>query len=307
MIEFSVVAPCYNEEKGLPEFVLRTTAVLDKLGMTYELILVDDGSRDQTLATAISLKQKYPCIKVVGLARNFGHQAAVTAGMDLAEGKAVVLIDADLQDPPEVILEMVPKWREGFDVVYAQRRQREGESQFKLLTAKIFYRLLRKMTDANIPVDTGDFRLMDRNVVDAIKNMREKHRFIRGMVSWVGFKQTPVLYDRKSRHAGETNYPLKKMVLFAMDAITSFSIIPLRLVTILGLIMMSITAALGLLVIAVRLLLPTYFIPGFGMIVLLILFFGGLQLFALGVIGEYVGRIYEEIKRRPLYLIKTIL
>ena len=306
LIDISIVVPCYNEEGVIPEFVKRTIKVIRKLKKSFEIIIVNDGSNDSTLEVASSLADIHSEIKVVNLSRNFGHQLAVTAGIDQANGKAVVLIDADLQDPPEIITEMVQKWQDGYEVIYGKRRKREGETKFKLITAKMFYRLLRMMTDTDIPEDTGDFRLMDRKVVNEIKNMRETHRFIRGMVSWVGFKQTHVFYDRKERFAGETSYPLKKMLFFALDAIVSFSTIPLRLITLTGIIVVIATVSLSILILIVRLFRPEYFIPGFSATTLLILLFGGIQIFTIGVIGEYLGRIYEEIKKRPLYIIKSI-
>lgn len=301
--DLTIVVPCYNEEKVLPEFVSRSISVIKNLKKSFEMILINDGSKDSTGEVARSLADKHPEIKVINFSRNFGHQSAVTAGIDHAKGRAVILIDADLQDPPEVITEMVQKWHEGYDVVYGQRQTREGETRFKLLTAKFFYQCLQFLTDKSIPKDTGDFRLMDRKVVDEIKNMREKHRFIRGMVSWVGFRQIPVLYDRKPRFAGKTNYPLKKMLMFSLDAILSFSILPLRLITFLGMLIVVVALFFSSLIFIVRISQPDYFIPGFSATTLLILFFGGIQLFAIGVVGEYLGRIYEEIKRRPLYII----
>lgn len=305
-VELSVVAPCYNEEKCLPEFVKRTDAVLRQLKMTYEIILVNDGSRDGSLEIAVELSKEFPHLKVINLSRNFGHQVAVTAGMDLAVGATVVLIDADLQDPPEVIVELVAKWREGADVVYAQRKRREGETAFKLLSSKLFYRLLKRITKANIPMDTGDFRLMNRKVVEAMKRLRESHRFIRGLVTWTGFKQTAVMYDRKPRFAGDTHYPLRKMLIFSLDAITSFSVLPLRALTVLGAFIVFLSILFSVVVLIVRLLDPGYFLAGFPTIVLLITFFGGIQILSLGIIGEYVGRVYEEIKRRPLYFVDGI-
>ncbi len=304
--KLAIVAPCYNEEAGLPEFVRRVKAVCAELGCDHEIILVNDGSRDRTLAIARELAAGDPTIKVVNLLRNFGHQAAVTAGLDLAEGDAVVLIDSDLQDPPEIIIDMVRCWRDGADVAYGQRRTREGESGFKLFTAKLFYRLLRSMTKADIPADTGDFRLMDRKVAETLRGMRERHRFIRGMVSWVGGRQVPVPYDRKARFAGETKYPLRKMVAFAVDAITSFSVVPLRLVTYLALTILTLAVLMTGVVFVVKLFYPDYFIPGYASLILVIIFFGGVQLLALGVIGEYLGRMYEAIKERPLYVIEQV-
>jgi polyisoprenyl-phosphate glycosyltransferase len=304
--KLSVVAPCYNEEAGLPEFVRRTKAMCAALGCDHEIVLVNDGSRDRTLAVALSLAADDPAIRVVNLLRNFGHQAAATAGLDVAHGDVVALIDSDLQDPPEVIPEMLARWAEGADVAYGQRRAREGESSFKLVTAGIFYRVLRRMTKTNIPADTGDFRVMDRRIVETLRAMRERHRFIRGMVSWVGGRQVPVPYDRQPRFAGETKYPLAKMISFALDAITSFSIVPLRLVTYLamGIIVLALLATA--LVFVVKLINPGYFIPGFAATMLTIIFFGGVQLLALGVIGEYVGRMYESVKSRPIYIVENI-
>ena len=304
--KLSVVAPCYNEEKVLTEFVARITAVCRSLGCDYEIVLVNDGSRDHTHAVALRLAQADSHLRVANFFRNFGHQAAVTAGLDLAEGDAVVLIDSDLQDPPEVIAEMFTKWQEGADVVYGQRHTRSGESFFKLITAKLFYRLLSWTTDRSIPKDTGDFRLMDRQVVNVLKLMRERHRFIRGMVSWVGGRQEAVIYDRQPRYAGATNYPFAKMLSFAIDAITSFSVLPLRLLSYSALAVLAITAIMSIVVFIIRLVNPSYFIPGYSSIMLTILFFGGINLLAFGVIGEYIGRMYESVKGRPLYVVESI-
>ena len=304
--KLAIVAPCYNEEAGLPEFIRRVQAVCAGLACAYEIVLVNDGSRDRTLPVALDLASRDPLIKVVNLLRNFGHQAAVTAGLDVAEGDAVVLIDSDLQDPPELIADMVAAWRQGADVAYGQRRTREGETAFKLFTAKVFYRLLRGMTKSDIPADTGDFRLMDRRVVEVLRSMRERHRFIRGMVSWVGGKQVAVPYDRKARFAGETKYPFRKMFAFAVDAITSFSVVPLRLVTWLALAVIGLTIVAAGVVVVVKLISPHYFIPGYPSIIITIVFFGGVQLLALGIIGEYLGRMYEASKARPLYVVEQV-
>lgn len=304
--KLAVVAPCYNEEAGLAEFVRRVKGACAGLGCEYEIVLVNDGSRDRTLAVALELASKDPVIRVVNLLRNFGHQAAVTAGLDVASGDVVVLIDSDLQDPPEIISEMVTAWKNGADVAYGQRRSRAGETAFKLFTAKLFYRLLKLMTKSEIPADAGDFRLMDRQVVDVLRSMRERHRFIRGMVSWVGGKQVAVSYDRTARFAGETKYPLRKMLAFALDAITSFSVVPLRLVTYLALSIIGLTVLAAVVVVLVKLINPNYFIPGYPSIIITIVFFGGVQLLALGIIGEYLGRMYESIKARPIYIIDQI-
>ncbi len=304
-VDVSIVVPCYNEAENLNEFVTRIREVFSNLALSYQIIFVDDGSSDNTLALAICLSQELSNIKVIELSRNFGHQYAVTAGIDYAEGRAVVLIDADLQDPPEVIGEMISKWQEGYEVVYGQRKKREGESLFKLFTAKLFYRFLRLLSK-DIPIDTGDFRLMDGKVVNIVKSLHEKHRFLRGMVSWVGFKQTAIPYDRKSRFAGVTGYSLDKMVLFALDGITSFSILPLRLVSLIGMVTMIASLLMIGYVVLIKVFNPSYYIPGFPTIVILILFLGGIQLLSLGVIGEYVGRIYEQSKSRPLYIVRNI-
>lgn len=306
LAKLSVVAPCFNEEKVLPDFVARVTAVCRQLGCDYEIVLINDGSRDHTLAVALRLAQADSHLRVVNFFRNFGHQAAVTAGLDHCEGDAVVLIDSDLQDPPEVITEMVAKWREGANVVYGQRRTRAGESAFKLLTAKIFYRLLRSMSKSDIPADTGDFRLMDRSVVEVLKNMRERHRFIRGMVSWVGGRQEPVFYDRQARFAGSTKYPVARMLSFAVDAITSFSVLPLRLLTYSALVVLGVTLVMSIVVFVIRISHPNYFIPGYASIMLTMMFFGGINLLGFGIIGEYIGRMYESVKGRPLYIVESI-
>jgi len=302
----SIVAPCFNEAEGLAEFVQRVTLTVAPLAENYEILLINDGSQDATLAVALQLAESNPHLRVINFLRNFGHQAAVTAGLDEARGDVVVLIDSDLQDPPEVIPEMLAKWREGADVVYGQRRSRAGESGFKLWTAKLFYRLLSRMTDRAIPLDTGDFRLMDRGVVDVLKQMRERHRFIRGMVSWVGGRQEPVLYDRAPRFAGQTKYPLAKMLSFAVDAITSFSVLPLRLLTYSAMAVLALTLLMAVVVFVVKLINPNYFIPGYASIILTIMFFGGINLFAFGILGEYLGRMYESVKGRPLYIIERV-
>ena len=305
-IRLAIVAPCYNEEAGLAEFVGQVKAMCARLGCAHEIVLVNDGSRDRTLAVALDLASRDPAIRVVNLLRNFGHQAAVTAGLDVADGDAVVLIDSDLQDPPEVIAEMVAEWEKGADVAYGQRRTREGETDFKIFTAKLFYRILRSLTKSPIPADTGDFRLMDRRVADVLRSMRERHRFIRGMVSWVGGKQVAVPYDRKARFTGESKYPLRKMLAFAVDAITSFSIVPLRLVTLLALTVIGLTVLAAIGVIVVKLVNPHYFIPGYPSIIITIVFFGGVQLLALGIIGEYLGRMYEAVKAWPIYIVEQV-
>ena len=302
----SVVAPCFNEEGVLHELYRRISQVLDGSGETWELVLVNDGSRDRTPEIMRELHAQDERVKVVDFARNFGHQIAVTAGMDYAQGDAVVLIDADLQDPPELILEMLAKWREGYEVVYAIRAERKGETWFKEFTAKMFYRIIYKITDINIPMDTGDFRLMDRKVVNALKTMHEKHRFMRGMSVWVGFRQTGVKYVRAERYAGETKYPLKKMLKFAMDGITSFSYFPLQVATYFGF-AAALLAVLGILVTIVLRLSGSHAFFGQATTLVSVLFLGGVQLICLGIIGEYLGRIYDEVKGRPLYIVREAL
>ena len=300
---YSVVAPVFNEEETLPEFYRRMQAVLAGLDGEAELVLVFDGSRDRSPEIGRELRAQDPRIKVVDFARNFGHQIAITAGIDYAEGDAVVIIDSDLQDPPELIPEMVAKWQEGFEVIYAQRRKRAGETFFKLFTASAFYRLIRRLASIDIPQDTGDFRLIDRKVVLALRQMREHHRFMRGLSVWVGFRQTGVLYDRAERFAGTTQYPLRKMVKFASDAITGFSYVPLQLATTLGF-WVSGLALLGVLAVAIMRLIGSEFFYGQATAIISVLFLGGVQLIFLGILGEYLGHIYDEVKQRPLYIVR---
>ncbi len=302
----SVVAPCFNEEGVLHELYRRISQVLDGAGESWELVLVNDGSRDRTPEIMRELHARDPRVKVIDFARNFGHQIAVTAGMDYARGDAVVLIDADLQDPPELILEMLAKWRAGYEIVYAVRTERKGETWFKRFTAKVFYRLIYKITDINIPMDTGDFRLMDRKVVNALKTMREKHRFLRGMSVWVGFRQTGVKYVRAERYAGETKYPFKKMLKFALDGITSFSYLPLQMATYIGF-MAALLAVVGIIVTIILRLSGSQAFYGQATTLVSVLFLGGIQLISLGIIGEYLGRIYDEVKGRPLYIVRETL
>lgn len=304
----SIVVPAYNEADILPELYRRVSEVMNGSGETWELLLVNDGSRDKSAQVMAGLFATDPQhVRIVNFARNFGHGIAVTAGMDYAQGDAVVLLDADLQDPPEVILEMLAKWREGFEVVYGVRIERRGETWFKTKTAALFYRILYRITDVDIPLDTGDFRLMDRKVVDAIGNMRERHRFVRGMVSWVGFQQAGVDYVRQERFAGETKYPFRKMLRFAWDGITGFSYVPLQLATFMGFVF----AALSLLAIpvvaAIRLFMEQQPLEGQATTLIVVLLVSGVQLISLGIIGEYLGRIYDEAKGRPLYIVQEAL
>jgi dolichol-phosphate mannosyltransferase len=296
----------YNEEEVIEVTYRRIKAVLDTLGETYEIIFVNDGSRDKTSDIVRGMCKLDHSVKLVEFSRNFGHQIAVTAGMDHANGRAVVLIDADLQDPPELIVDMVARWREGYDVVYGKRVERKGESWFKKTSAALFYRLLRSMTSVNIPVDTGDFRLMDRKVCDALTSMRERSRFIRGMVSWAGFKQTSVDYVRDERFAGETKYPLRKMIRLSLDAMTSFSTKPLKIAGILGFIL-SAVGFVYLFIVLYQHFFTDSTTQGWTSLIAISLLFHGITLSLLGVLGEYIGRTYEEAKRRPLYFVSETL
>jgi len=300
----SIVIPLYNEAGNVDELLRRVTTVVRALPdppVQYEVILVDDGSRDATRDKVSAALRVDPHLRLVALSRNFGHQLAATAGLDASRGDAVVLMDGDLQDPPELIAEFLQRYRAGYDVVFATRRRRNGESPFKLFTAAAFYRIVRRLTNVSIPVDTGDFRLMSRRVVDALSRSRERHRFIRGLVSWVGFNQTGVEYDRDPRFSGETKYPVSKMFKFAIDGITAFSEIPLRFASYLGFI----TSTFAFLYAVVILILKFLHFnePGYTSTILTVLFLGGVQLIGIGILGEYVGRIYDEIKARPLYLV----
>ena len=298
-----VVVPVYNEEEVLPEFHKRLRAVLDGMEMKSAVLYVNDGSSDRTLATLLDLRRGDPNIAVIDLSRNFGKELALTAGLDHADADAVVIIDADLQDPPELILEMAGKWQEGYEVVYAVRTEREGESWFKLWTASLFYRLIYRITDVKIPLDTGDFRLMDRKVVDVLKQMRERHRFPRGMSAWVGFRQVGVEYKRAARKAGETKYPFRKMFRLALNAITSFSYFPLQVATFFGFASAGIAIIAIPVVVALR-LAGSHFFEGQTTTLISVLFLGGVQLISLGILGEYIGRLYDEAKGRPLYIVR---
>jgi dolichol-phosphate mannosyltransferase len=299
---YSIIAPVFNEEGTLAEFHRRVAAVMDALDGSCELLLVFDGSRDRSPEIGDEIRARDPRVKLIKFSRNFGHQIAISAGIDYAEGDAVVIIDSDLQDPPEVIHDLVAKWRAGFQVVYAQRATRAGETRFKLATAAAFYTLIQRLASINIPRDTGDFRLIDRAVVLALRRMREHHRFMRGLSVWVGYKQTGIRYDRAERYAGVTQYPLKKMVKFASDAITSFSYVPLQLATTLGFIV-SAAAIVSIPVVIVLRMLDESFFLGQASTLIAVLFLGGVQLIFLGVLGEYLGRIYDEVKQRPLYIV----
>lgn len=300
---FSVVVPLYDEEDNVPLLCERLRAVMDQTGAGWELVAVNDGSTDRTQELLEAEAARDSRVRVLGLARNFGHQIAVTAGLDHAAGEAVILIDGDLQDPPELIHEMIERWQAGHDVVYAVRSEREGESRFKKLTALVFYRLIYRITDVDIPLDTGDFRLLDRKVVDALNAMREHNRFIRGMTSWVGFRQTGVRYVRQARHAGETKYPLRKMLRFALDAITGFSWFPLQVMIYFSL-FLGVLSVLAVPVIALlRLSLGPGFLGGQVTTIVMLLLLGAFQLFFLFVMGQYVARIFDEVRQRPLYVV----
>jgi glycosyltransferase involved in cell wall biosynthesis len=303
----SVVVPCYNEEEVLMHCHSRLTQVLASMeGTEYELVYVNDGSSDRTDEILRYLNQTSPQTRVVMLSRNFGHQAAVTAGLTAAAGQCVVIIDADLQDPPEVILQMVERWRQGYEVVYGIRETRAGESSFKLRSAQLFYRLINKLSDVHIPLDTGDFRLLDRRAADALLAMPERHRLLRGMASWIGFRQYGLKYAREARFAGSTKYPLRKMFNLALDGIFSFSTVPLRFVTTLGLLTAALAAAGILYSLAVR-IFTSHWVAGWATLILAVLFTGGVEMFCFGILGEYIGRIYTEIKQRPLFVVREML
>jgi len=304
-IDLSIIIPFYNEEKNLDYLFERIISVLEQLQMTYEIICINDGSQDNTLFNLIQYYKQNSAIKIINFSRNFGKEIALTAGLDHAQGKAIIPIDADLQDPPELMGELVAKWREGFDVVYATRRSRSGESWFKQFSADTFYQTIGKMSQIEIPANTGDFRLMDRQVVEAIKQMPEKTRFMKGLFSWVGFKQTSIYFDREPRYQGKTKWNYWKLWNFALDGILSFTLIPLKIWSYLGLVI-SIVSLVYASFLVIRTLIFGIDVPGYASLMVAILFLGGVQLISLGVIGEYLGRVYEEVKARPLYLIRDL-
>lgn len=303
---YSIIIPVYNEEAVIRETYRRLTIVMEKTCETYELIFVNDGSRDTSAHIIHELYLGDNRIKLLNFARNFGHQPAITAGMDYASGKAVIIIDADLQDPPEVILQMIEKWKEGWDVVYGKRQKRKGETIFKKVSAKLYYRFLTSMTNVDIPVDVGDFRLIDSKVCDALKTLPERNRFVRGLVSWVGFRQTAVEYIREERFAGSTKYPLKKMIRFALDGITSFSYKPLRLATSLGC-LISMLSFIYLVIVFYQRIFTDTTITGWSSTIAVILFSQGIVMMMQGLMGEYIGRIFEEIKNRPIYILQEVV
>lgn len=303
----SVVIPSYNEEEVIEETIKRLRAFCSELvNLDVELIFIDDGSRDRTREILKGFAATDCRFKLIGFARNFGHQIAVTAGVDAAGGDAVIIIDADLQDPPEVMHQMIAKWREGYDVVYGTRTERSGDSAFKIATARSFYRVLNRLSDVPIPLDTGDFRLISRNVVDILRAMPERDRFVRGMVSWVGFKQTALPYKRAERFAGESKYPLRKMIRFATDGILSFSTKPLQISVAMGMFCASL-ALLGIFYALFSRLFTDSWVEGWTALMIAVLFIGGVELISVGILGEYIGRIYHEIKNRPLYVVQEYL
>jgi polyisoprenyl-phosphate glycosyltransferase len=302
---YSIITPIYDEEGNIPLLYERVRQVMDSTGELWEFIMINDGSRDQSLALMTELAAKDTRVRVINFARNFGHQVAVTAGVDFASGNAVIVLDADLQDPPETMLELIERWKAGYEVVYAVRSERKGESWFKLLSAKLFYRVIYRITDVNIPLDTGDFRLMDERVVHVLRHMREHNRFLRGMTSWVGFRQTGVHYVREARQSGETKYPLGKMLRFGWDAVTGFSYFPLQIMVHVSLVL-GFLAVLAIPVIALlRLTQGPQFFGGQATTIVLLLLLSSFQLFFLFVMGQYVARIYDETRGRPLYVIAS--
>jgi polyisoprenyl-phosphate glycosyltransferase len=303
MVQYSIIAPVYNERESLPELHQQISQAMAQTEETWELVLVDDGSTDGSSDYIREISKKDPHIRPVIFARNFSHQIAVTAGLDYCRGNAAIIIDADLQDPPEVMLEMIEKWKEGYEVVYAVRKEREGESWFKLFTASLFYRLIYRITDVDIPIDSGDFRLLDRKVINILGQMREKHRFLRGMTSWVGFRQIGIPYRRAKRFAGETKYPFRKMLKLAINAITGFSYLPLQIATYIGFISAGISLLFLPIVIFLRITGSQQFF-GQATTLIAVLFLGGVQLISLGILGEYIGRLYDEAKGRPLYIVR---
>jgi polyisoprenyl-phosphate glycosyltransferase len=302
-VELSVIVPMYNEEQNIDYLFERLVSALNPLKIKYEIVCVNDGSKDRTLNCLIEYHHRNPAIKVVNLSRNFGKEIALTAGIDYAIGAAVVPIDADLQDPPELIEELIAKWREGYDVVYATRRSRRGESWIKRLTAKIFYQTIESMSPVPIPRNTGDFRLLDRRVVDTLRQLPEHNRFMKGLFAWVGFNQTSILYDRPQRYKGVTKWNYWRLWNFAIDGITSFSFLPLKVWSYVGL-TLSLFSFLYASFLIIRTLILGIDVPGYASLMVAVLFLGGVQLLSLGIIGEYLGRVYEEVKGRPLYLVR---
>lgn len=306
MPPISVVVPCFNEEEGIADCHRRLTEILLGFDTWYEIVYVNDGSTDSTSHKLAAIHAADPNVAVIELSRNFGHQPAVTAGLEAAKGQVVVIIDADLQDPPEVIAQMLEKWAEGYEVVFGVRESRNSESGFKLWTAKLFYRLINALSDVEIPLDAGDFRLLDRKAVEAMKSMPERHRLLRGMCSWIGFRQCGVKYARAARLAGRTKYPFGKMLNLALDGIASFSTVPLRVLALIG-IASAVLALIGIIYALVVRLFTHSWVAGWTISFIGLLFLGGLQMISIGIVGEYVGRIYSEAKHRPLYIARSVL
>lgn len=302
-MELSLLVPCYNEEENLNILFTKLESVLKPLNISYEIVCINDGSQDNTLQYLLDYHHQNPNIKIVNLSRNFGKEAAVTAGLDFAQGNAIIPIDADLQDPPELITELLEKWREGYDVVYGVRRSRDGESFLKKFTANTFYRVIGKISSVAIPADTGDYRLLDRQVVEALKKMPERNRFMKGLFSWVGFKQTAVYFDRLPRNKGKTSFNYWKLWNFALDGITSFSSIPLKVWGYCGILISTLALIYGSFLV-IKTIIFGVDVPGYASTIIIILFLGGIQLITLGVMGEYIARIYEEVKARPIYLVR---
>jgi polyisoprenyl-phosphate glycosyltransferase len=300
--EYSLVVPVYDEAETIPELVRRLGDLVGKLDGDAEVILVDDGSSDGSYELMRAAREADPRFKLIRLSRNFGHQVAVTAGLDVAAGNAVIVMDADLQDPPEVALELAARWRDGYEVVYAVREGREGDTAFKRATASLFYRVFRRISDVDVPLDVGDFRLVDRRALDAFRSMRESNRYVRGMFSWIGYRQVGVPFRREERYAGETKYPLRKMLKFASDGVVSFSAYPLRLALKLGFAVSALSFVLGVVFLLSK-FIGFYSVPGLASIAVFVAFMGGIQLLLIGIMGEYVARIHDEVKGRPLYLV----
>jgi dolichol-phosphate mannosyltransferase len=302
-MELSIIIPIYNEEGNIRLLYDRVSKVASGITGSYELVFINDGSKDQSLAMIVNLAQSDPHVKYINFSRNFGHQIAVTAGIDHCTGEAVAIIDADLQDPPELIVELYNKMNEGYQVVYARRRSRSGESFMKKFTAKMFYRILAKITSIKIPVDTGDFRIMHRKIIEVLKQMPEQQKYLRGQIAWAGFNQTYILYDRDERHAGSTGYTYKKMIRFALDGITGFSNLPLKFATVAGFIVSGVTFLVSLYALYARFVAKDY-VPGWTSLILAVLFIGGVQLISIGIIGEYMSRMSANVRNRPLYIVE---
>lgn len=303
---FSVIIPVFNEEETLPTLQERLVSNLGRVSQPWEVVLVDDGSKDRSLEMMRDIHNKDGRFKIVSFSRNFGHQVAISAGLDFCSGRFAIIMDADLQDPPEVIPEMIKKWNEGYHIVYGVRRKRQGETIFKKITATMYYRLLQKLVTFDLPIDAGDFRLVDRKAIDAIKTLRERNRYVRGLFSWIGFKHCGVLYDRSERFAGETKYPLSKMLKLALDGVISFSNLPLRLVMRIGFTMAFASMVGGIAALMLK-VFGGYVVRGWTSMVLFLSFTSGIQFMVLGVIGEYIARISDEVKQRPLYVINEKL